>query len=225
MQIVSDMMACEKMHARIPVATCAGRQSKGISVGRDNGRFVYSIPYECRDCEAGRAALAGAPPKIKEEAMAVTRACGNCGRVMTIVGDGCCFVCYHAGKGLEGEEKAAALAAIKEKILSGRLKKSGGSGRRKAAPKDPAATRRKLRQMIVNNDGAAIQHFVTGAARVPEGVPVISLDFADERDRKIYDALIGQAARLRRTPEQRILWMLQNAMEQGTGLLAETSGR
>jgi hypothetical protein len=133
---MSEMMVCEKMHARIPVATCAGRQTKGIVVDRQVLSPVYSIPDECRDCEAGCATLAGTPPKTKEESMKQPRKrpCANCGRVMCVVGDNCCCVCYHAGKGKEGEIKAAALAAVKEKIESGRLKRSGGSGRRKAAP-------------------------------------------------------------------------------------------
>jgi hypothetical protein len=58
------------------------------------------------------------------------------------VGNGCCFVCYHAGKGLVGPAKDAARAAVKAKIDSGKLKRSGDSGPRKAAPADTAADRR-----------------------------------------------------------------------------------
>lgn len=61
-------MTCEKMHApRIPVTTCIGRQTKGILIKGDGGGIYSLIPVECRECEAGRAALAGnqltsAPP-------------------------------------------------------------------------------------------------------------------------------------------------------------------
>ena len=51
--------------------------------------------------------------------------CRNCERVLTIVSDHCCYVCYHAGKGLEGEKKDAALAAAKERIQSGGLVNKG----------------------------------------------------------------------------------------------------
>ncbi|MCX5822395.1 MAG: hypothetical protein NTY86_02515, partial [Deltaproteobacteria bacterium] len=169
----------------------------------------------------------------KEESMAVTKACANCGRVLSIFGGGCCYVCYHAAKGLEGTAKDDARAAIKAKIESGGLRRGGRSGPRpkgRIAPPDPAIapTRRKsLRQMAVDAmheatrgdkeggmvpGGAKDIRYFTGGpllpgekivhARVAEGVPVISIDFADERDRKIYDALIAEAARMRRTPEQ-----------------------
>lgn len=64
------------------------------------------------------------------------KACKNCARVMSIVKEGCCFVCVKAAEGLDGEEKAAALAAIKERIDSGGLKKVG-HGRRKAGVSAP----------------------------------------------------------------------------------------
>jgi hypothetical protein len=66
--------------------------------------------------------------------MSITGACRNCGRLLTIIGNGCCWKCYQAGKGLEGEEKAAALASVKAKIESGVMKKGGGRrGHRKSA--------------------------------------------------------------------------------------------
>lgn len=63
----------------------------------------------------------------KEESMPKTKIpCANCKRELTVVGERCCFVCYQAGKGLEGEEKAAALAAVKEKIKGGRIYRHRG---------------------------------------------------------------------------------------------------
>ena len=75
--------------------------------------------------------------------------CRNCERVLTIVSDHCCYVCYHAGKGLEGEQKDAALEAAKKRIQSGGLMKVGR--RRKSTDTDverivkeaPADLRRK----------------------------------------------------------------------------------
>lgn len=66
-----------------------------------------------------------------------TRACRNCGRVLTILRDGCCWTCWRAGKGLVGKEKEAALAAIKEKIERGLI--YCGGHRRKQTPAAPAA--------------------------------------------------------------------------------------
>ena len=216
-------MTCEKMHARIPVATCAGRQTKGIIDKLVNSK--HRIPYECRDCEAGRAALAGTPPKIKEEFMAVTRPCANCGRELTIVGNGCCFVCYTAGKGLIGPQRDAALAAVKEKIKSGGLRKGGN--RRKPAPAPAAGETKTMSpvkiaevKMHVKALGAKL-----APAGVPEGTPAICLCFIEPRDRTLYAAVLNQAERLRRTPEQQILWMLQNSLEQEMGLLAEASAK
>ena len=76
----------------------------------------------------------------KEKAMGKRAPCRNCKRDLTIVADDYCFVCNKAGKGLEGEEKAAALAVIKAKIESGGLRRCWNhGGSRKAAPKNPAA--------------------------------------------------------------------------------------
>lgn len=61
---MSEMMACKKMHARIPVATCVGRQTKGIFMKGDAGSVFSLIPVECRDCEAGRAAGVSASGRI-----------------------------------------------------------------------------------------------------------------------------------------------------------------
>lgn len=249
-----EMMACEKMHARIPVATCVGRQKKGIFIGNRREGGYQHIPYECRNCEAGRAALAGNPPKIKqEEVMAVTKPCANCGRVLTIVGCGWCFICNKAAKGLVGVRRDEALAAVKAKIDRGEVKQGGGRKKKAAAethatppppaPEGTAAASESATAVIAVIAGDAIASsdalssgglvsdaafsplFLLGErpapARVSEGVPVISLDFADERDRAIYSVLITTAARLRRSPEQQIFWMLQNAIEAETDLLQE----
>ena len=61
------------------------------------------------------------------------------------------------------------------------------------------------------------------AARLPEGTPAIALCFIEPRDRALHAAVLETAARLRRTPEQQILWILQNSLEQEAGLLAEAS--
>ena len=39
---------------------------------------------------------------------------------------------------------------------------------------------------------------------------MISLDFAGERNRALYDALLSAAARQRRTPEQQAFWIIEN---------------
>lgn len=61
----------------------------------------------------------------KEETMSKKGACRNCSRVLSIIGNQCCFTCYNAAKGLSGDDKAAALSAIKKKIDSGELRKTG----------------------------------------------------------------------------------------------------
>lgn len=69
-----------------------------------------------------------APSTNREvDVMAAKGNCSNCGREMTIVGNDRCFVCYTAGKGLVGTPLDAALAAVKEKIASGGLRRGGRS--------------------------------------------------------------------------------------------------
>ena len=165
---------------------------------------------------------AGAIEK-KEESMVSKGTCKNCGREMTIVGGGCCFTCYHRGKGLEGEKKDAALAAVKEAIERGEIGKGKRRSGKPVAALTPKEKKEKMKLRKIFGDGGMMPH------RVPvkdllEDTPSILLVFAGDRDRKIYDALIEKAERLRRTPEQQILWMLQNAIEQEAGLLAEASG-
>jgi hypothetical protein len=54
---------------------------------------------------------------------------------MTLPAEGRCYVCYKAGRGLKGEERAKALAAVKARIESGAINKRGGCrGSRKPAP-------------------------------------------------------------------------------------------
>ena len=247
----------------------------------------------------------------KEESMPKTKIpCANCKRKLTVVADHCCYACYNAGKGLDGEEKAAARAAIKEKIESGRLKRGGGRrGPRpkgRIAPATPPEKTDKRKRACVNcgrvrfiyredlcglccgaaadlaDDERAVAleeikrkiesgevgtgkrrspfgkpvpagRFEVGglvpggaegmhafahrpllpgekivAARVVEGTPEIFISFADERDRKIYDVLIVEANRLRRTPEQQILYMLQDWFDTAAAFdrdAAKASGR
>jgi Mor family transcriptional regulator len=129
----SGYMTCNRMHARIPITTCIGRQTKGISFGEG----YRNPPPECQNCEQGILAMSEMKiqeQKIKEnKPMTRKGICKNCGREKFITGDGCCGVCYLAGKGLEGEEKAEALAKIKEKISSGKMR----TGRRKSADAAP----------------------------------------------------------------------------------------
>jgi len=164
------------------------------------------------------------PAHKKEESMSKIGTCRNCDRALSIVADGCCYLCYRAGKGLEGEEKAAALATVKAKIGSGTMRKGGGRrGPKTAAGKAaPGGKAPKPPRPVPDRPTPG---FILAEARVPEGTLSISLDFIEACDRKLYDALLEQARRLRRTPKQQILWILQNAIEQETSLLAEASGR
>jgi hypothetical protein len=179
----------------------------------------------------------------EEEPMAVRKPCANCGRDLTVVSRGLCFVCYTAGKGLVGEERDAALAAVKAKIGSGGLSRRGGAhrGPRKAAPantgdngdmmphhapvipgpvpKPLAAHVDRETTVVAPARGDDESVYTKAPARAVEGTPVIAIDFADERDRKIYGEVITMARSFRRTPEQQILWMLQHSIEQETAHL------
>lgn len=78
------------------------------------------------------------------------RECRNCGREKTVVGDGCCFVCYNAGKGLEGDKKVAALAAAKERIEGGGLRCGGSRQSKKAAKKPITAEEKSSKEMMTS---------------------------------------------------------------------------
>jgi hypothetical protein len=220
---------------------------------------THKFPWGAPD-PANKNDKSGGKPQIKtkEERPMQIKECANCGRVKGIVGEKCCYVCYHAGKGLVGVAKDEARAAVKAKIERGEPRR-GGPGKKKTAPEggkqmdeaevsavifdavrdDQKGTRLFVGAPAAASEGANGIPFVPPnpaatihpnterwiAARAVVGVDVICLDFADDRDRALHAALIAEAARLRRTPEQQILWMLQNAIEPGKGLLAEASGR
>ena len=64
--------------------------------------------------------------KVREEEEPMKKPCVNCERVMWIVRDELCSLCARASEGKEGAEKDAALAKAKERIASGKLRKSEG---------------------------------------------------------------------------------------------------
>lgn len=109
---------------------------------RDDDRVNGLVAIACRFC--GHRIYPGGGVAVienEEEAMSKEKKpCRNCGRVLTIIGDGCCFVCYKAGKWLAGEEKERALAAVKARIqatgghLRGRRKQRKAKQSAAAAP-------------------------------------------------------------------------------------------
>jgi hypothetical protein len=75
---------------------------------------------------------------------------------------------------LDGEKKTAALAAVKAKIESGGLKRSGRSGPRKAAPAVPMPPRDESEGSIPLIRGAdgRLGIKTKGAAPIPADIPV-----------------------------------------------------
>ena len=83
---------------------------------------------------------------VEEKKMSKVGTCRNCGRVMTISGDGLDGRCYQAAKGLVGEEREKALAEVKGRVERGEVKTyqyKGGSRKRNAAgtPAAPLETK------------------------------------------------------------------------------------
>ena len=148
----ANLMTCERMHARISISTCVGRQTRGVDHFGEGGR---NIPPECRKCEQGERILANpenlekAPHQINGaetaegvEEMADSRferkrGCSNCRRDKTIVSGGLCIVCMRAARGKTGEERVAALAEVKRKIDSGEIKTRKGKHNTASAPIAP----------------------------------------------------------------------------------------
>jgi hypothetical protein len=165
--------------------------------------------------------------------MGKTRACRNCGRERQISGDGCCATCYRVGRGLEGEKKAAALAATKARIDSGEVKRrgipqasveiapAGAPAEAVATPKVVARARKKRESGAIAAGSAPgnIQEVEGGvqiaAGRVVEGTTVVCLDFATDRDQALYAALLEESTRLRRDLAQQVMWMIQVALDLG----------
>lgn len=170
---------------------------------------------------AARAEEAAKPAEKKTrakrgEGQPKRRPCGNCGRVMNIIGFDLCVMCYRAAHGLTGTARADALAETKRRIDAGEVRR-GGRGLGKAKKVEGEAKEEQKSGAI----DAGIQleskpkvegELLLAPARVFEGTSVISLDFAGERNRAVYDALLGAATRQRRTPEQQAFWIIENSL-------------
>jgi hypothetical protein len=135
-------MTCDKMHARIPILTCIGRQTRGVG----ERQAQKTIPPECGNCAQGSAVratagdLAPAPrrqPKKQPESRPERpegvvdmgtgtwnrkKGCSNCHRDKYVVSGDLCNVCAKAAAGKTGEEREVALAEAKRKLDAGEIK-------------------------------------------------------------------------------------------------------
>jgi len=121
--------------------------------------------------------------------MPKVEACKNCERILNIIGKGLCGTCYQAqAKETTDEGKIGALARVKVRLA--------GIGRdSKSMDKDDPD-----------------QH--KGQPAEPEKSPTITLIFKGP-DARLYSDLCGMASRLRRTPEQQILFMIDGSVQAG----------
>ena len=76
---MSEMMDCEKYHARIPVQTCLARHREAAAAGVHAkwGSARASTDPGCRHCEQGAAVAAGASAEAPQETPAEMRAAGE----------------------------------------------------------------------------------------------------------------------------------------------------
>ena len=90
--------------------------------------------------------------------MTVKKSCVNCTRTKTIVAQGLCYVCYTAAKDKAGDDREAALVAIKKKLENGDVhewhKTPGSLVKRKAPASTPPARNTKEGEKAVLGPGS-----------------------------------------------------------------------
>jgi hypothetical protein len=120
-----------------------------------------------------------------------------------------CASCYQAGKGLEGEDLRIALVNVKF-----RLQAKAGIGR-----VEPEKADKEIPVKHVDFPGTAAlgrepekpTKIITEIITKIENTPEVSLKFESAKDQELLKTVWQMAAEQRRTVEQQILWMIEQA--------------
>lgn len=158
--------------------------------------------------------------------------CRNCHRLgVTIVSDGLDWYCYNAGKGKTGEEREKALERAAEKIQGDGLRR-GWTRKHKEPEQEPVKDSEALDKLkatcskcgeskiIVHKDGRCLdcckellEHIAKEVAQEKQkgNSPEVVLVFKEAKDQELLKTVWEMAAVQRRTVEQQILWMIEQA--------------
>lgn len=150
-------------------------------------------------CDTGRKI---AKHFIEEESMGKIGTCRNCGREgMSIAQEGLCGGCFGRCKGLTGEDREKALAKAKKDFTVGAMKKitSIVVDKPKSAQSEHIA-------------GEDIEHgtlvYASKGSPTESSGALITVVF-DAEDVQLYDKLAAVSKKNRRSPDQQILWMIE----------------
>lgn len=125
--------------------------------------------------------------------------CSNCGRERTDQGGGMCFLCKTAAKGLEGEARETALAAVKLKLVEGKPRKK----RKKGA----AISGSPLQETPQVEERAQ-----KGSKKECPPVFRIEITLFNDKDRQLAETLKQIALDERRSLPAQVFYMLEKAM-------------
>ncbi len=130
-------------------------------------------------------------PKVKKQIKVLP--CKNCRRVMPITGREMCGGCYSEWRNVRNQSPetiAAALSAAARRLNPDGVEKPAGT--------------------IAGNVIAGTPAPVAGTTT--EAIDCIALIFHFD-DKPLYDAILAEARRNRRDPDQHILWVMQEVIE------------
>jgi hypothetical protein len=194
-----EYFRCEPMRATIRKQVCIDRQEAVRRNGE--GNCVY---LSCQDCDQGKG--------IKGEAdMAKSRVgvCGNCKREIYILQGEMCGSCVRRAKGLAGELRERALAKARVDFKGqGRM----NSKRGEEVKARLAASYPKPEEVVEAQITDAKLFFAD-----PPFATNMTLAFVDDTDKAVLEHIKTEARRLRRTPDQQAIWMLQSLMPESQG--------
>lgn len=171
----------------------------------------------------------------KEGVMAKKGTCRNCKREkMALPARGLCGLCNAAWVNAPEGEKEAALAAARARVDDCRQR--GESFKSRTGKKKVAASDKTADQDILSSGGEKPVGRLAGKEAVlttadllkseepgavitwpPPIADFVALNFSDGRDKKILSYVEELAKEARRSPDQQILWMLQDYMEAAIG--------
>jgi hypothetical protein len=140
------------------------------------------------------------------------RPCDNCGRILPHQGKGLCGGCRRVTKTTPPEQLEAALAAAKIRFNAPNFDGKHPSGQRRKLPAIPAEAQ-------VDRDEGDMFRKPVGIETCPPTEAVISVHSPNillvfpSPDRPLYDAILAEAKRNRRDPDQQILWILQGEIK------------
>jgi len=166
--------------------------------------------------------------------------CTNCNRPHMGIYNaaGHCSSCHEAQKGLTGDEREKALAKAKDILCDPNnrcvVNHAGHNKMIKETSNAPAPTADIIHADVIakgDNFHAVTHQPITKLGKFPQkAFPAVDMEahgpgsqalmtllFNEDIDLEVYEYILAEAKRLRRTPEQQVLWILQMQMPKYQG--------